>query len=154
MLAPNPPGRPIEFNQETIQRILAAVPKVIVPSQVAGLSGVPKQRLSEWLIKGERDINLGIESLYAQLADGFKLAQAEICAEIITKLQSCPKNYGALTWTLEKCFKEDFESKSEYVKQLEDYVLNVIKPMMTKGGLENGIPEAKEAGEETKEAQV
>lgn len=154
MLQANPPGRPLELNEAIIQRILEAVPKVIIPSQVAALSRVPKQTLSRWLINGKRDSNNGISSLFAQLWDSFTEEQAKVAAETITKLRKCPKNYGALTFILEKCFKDDFESKSDVQKQLEDYVYNVIKPLLSKGELRDGLQETKERASQTEAEEI
>lgn len=146
MLKPNPPGNPITLTTEIMERVLANVSKVVIQNQVAHLSKVPKSTLSDWLIRGTKDAEMGVDTIFAQLSDRFREEQAKVAAESITMLRKCPKNYGALTFILEKCFKDDFETKSESHKQLEDYVLNFIKPRMAKGDVADGISEAQEKG--------
>jgi hypothetical protein len=146
VLKPNPPGNPITLTKEIMERVLENVSKVIIQNQVAHLSKVPKSTLSDWLIRGTKDSEMGRDTIFAQLSDRFREEQAKVAAQTVTQLRGCPKNYGALTFLLEKCFKDDFEAKSESHKQLEDYVLNFIKPRMGKGDLADGISEAKEEG--------
>lgn len=134
----NGPGRPPDITEEIIERIIENVPKVVIQNQVAHLSKVPKSTMDDWLKRGIRDSENGINSLFAQFSERFKEAQAKVASECITFLRHCPKNYGALTFILERCFKDDFETKSDAQKQLEDYVDNVIKPLINKGEIIHG----------------
>lgn len=126
-------GRPITLTQEIIDRILVAVPKLLVPSQIAYNARILPQRLSEWLKWGLEDIDSGQNSIFAQLAENYYAVRSQAMLDKIEKLGACPKNYGALTWILEKCFKEEFEAKSEYVKMLEDVVFEKL-PKYLQGG--------------------
>lgn len=121
-----------------IRDIVAAVPRVLIMKHVASLCEVPYKTLNHWIRRGKKDIEEGKEgSIYAKLVTAYNKKRSEVLEEKLFELKQCPKNYGALTWTLEKCFREDFEGKSELHKQLEDIVFNYLKPIVDKSGFEN-----------------
>jgi hypothetical protein len=149
-LSPNPPWHHCVLNQQLIDRILDALPKVLVQEQVAHLCGIAPQRLSDWIKFGKRDMEANLkDSIFADFYQQYHEKKAEVLHKKLVHLASCPKNYGAITWILEKCYKEDFKTKSESQEQLEDYVFNVIKPLLEKGEHSNG--KEKERREETEE---
>jgi hypothetical protein len=90
-------------------------------------------------------------SIFADFYQQYHERKAEVLAAKLEKLDKCPKNYGALTWILERCFRDDFENKSESQKKLEDYVFNVIQPMIGKGVIPNVGEETEERRKETEE---
>ena len=137
-----------------IEKIIAAVPQVFIMRHVANLIKLNDKTLYCWMKRGDKDIQAGEEtSVYAKLYKSYQQALSEALREKLEILARCPKNYGAITWILEKCFKDDFETKSEAHKQLEDYVENVIKPMLGKGELANGGKETKEMDSQGHEEQ-
>lgn len=141
----NPPWHHTLLDQDVIDRILDAVPKVFVTNQVAHYCGIYPRRLYDWLSFGKRDIEAGlVNSIYADLYQQYHEVLADALHKKLKRLDVCPKNYGAITWVLERCFKDDFETKSEAHKQLEDYVFNVIEPMLRQQGVvPNAITAAK-----------
>lgn len=143
----SPIGRPSELTDEVKARLLQAVPLVIVPNQVAAYAKVPKSSLKNWLKRGESDLNEHIDSTYAQFWAEFKAIQAQVVREHIALLRTCPKNYGALTWILEKCFREDFGADSEEMRELRD-LFKLILPLLGKGEATNGSKEAQELHQE------
>ncbi len=150
MLDPNPIGHHTILTQSMIDNIIKAVPQVLIQNQVAGLVGIPRQYLSLWLKYGERDIQRGTEnSLFAQLYDRFYKSRAEVLRDKLLFLSTCPKNYGAITWIIEKCFREDFGAESEEMKQLKDLVFNQILPLIGKGVIPDGGRETKEVDSES-----
>src|SRR6188768_1859787 len=131
----NPPGRPPELTQEIIDRIIDAIPEVLTQNQIAYRAMILPQRLSDYLIMGNRDRLEGNQNtICAQLADKYYYTRSTILKEKLENLSQCPKNYGAITWILEHCFKDDFEIMSDAHKQLLDWVDNVIKPLLRKQG--------------------
>jgi hypothetical protein len=131
----NSPGRPTELTKEVHARLIEAVSHVIIPSQVAAYARVPRTTLLEWLQRGEKDSSAHIDSIYAQFSSDFIQAQSEIVKETIAFLRSCPKNYQALIWLLERCFRKDFGSDSEEIKEL---IRNIeIIANAKKGGLDH-----------------
>lgn len=150
LLQTNPPWHHTILDQKLIDRLLDAIPKVMVDRQVAHYCGIYPQRLSDWIKFGQRDMKAGKHnSLYADFYQQYFEKKAEVLAEKLSVLGSCPERYGAITWILEHCFKDDFETKSEAHKQLEDLVLNVIKPIMEKGGLDLVRQETEEMDSES-----
>lgn len=149
MLPVNRTGRPSDLTHEIIYRILSAIPEVLIKQQVAYRARILPQRLSEWLKWGAEDLDAGTDSIYAQLAEKYNLARSDALMGYLLKLGVCPKNYGALTWILEKCFKDEFEAKSEFQKQLEDYVFNKLPPLLDKGGQGDGGKELDQGRDQT-----
>jgi len=138
----NSPGRPSELTEEVKARVLAAVPEVIIQNQIALRARIPKQTLSTWLVRGKSDKNAGIDSIYAQFSDDFYYAQTEVVKQTLDFLRCCPKNYGSLTWILEKCFREDFGADSDEMRELRE-LFKMILPLIGKGDA-NGSKEGKE----------
>ncbi len=60
----------------------------------------------------------GNHTIYAQLTDDYYHALSDIVAESITDIRQCPKNYQALTWLLERCFRKDFGNDSELIGEI------------------------------------
>ncbi len=149
LLRPNPVGHHTTLTPQKIDEIIAAVPEVIVQNQVAHRAHVTKQSLSQWLEQGQNDIEKGRpDSLFAQLYDRFHKARSEIVKNTLATLLGCPKNFQALTWTLEKCFREDFGKDSEQIQKLLDLVFNQVIPLAQKGVLQNGSQKAQEVDTE------
>lgn len=118
-------GAPNKLTAILHQKIIDNVPLVLVPSQVAALSHISKHVLNEWLRKGEEDLKNGIESDYAILTTDFREAQALTLREKMQILSTCPKNYGAITWQLEKCFKEDFGIESALYSEVMGIIAEI-----------------------------
>lgn len=139
LLQTNPPWHHCILNQELIDRILDAIPKVMIQSQVAHMCGIPHQRLSDWIKFGKRDMHMEKKnSIFADFYQQYYEKRAEVLHEKLKKLELCPKNYGAITWILEKCYKEDFEGITEAQRELIDFVENKIKPLIMKGSENDG----------------
>lgn len=150
-MIPNPPGPQTRLDDKMIENILEAIPKVIVMKHVAQLNNMNESTLRTWLKRGEREIAEGREdTIYVKLIRAYNKRRSEVLQEKLNILAGCPRNYGAITWILEKCFKDDFEVMSESHKQLLDWVENVIKPLLGKGAPLNG-EETEERREETEE---
>jgi hypothetical protein len=125
------------LDEQLIKEIVDAVPKVLLMKHVAQLCDLPYTTLFTWIKRGRKDLEEGENgSIYAKLVLAYSKKQSEALAERLALLDGCPKNYGAITWKLEKCFKKDFGNKSEAHKQLEDFVFNYLKPIVDKGGME------------------
>jgi hypothetical protein len=127
MLPRNSEGHPTELNHDLIYKIIEAIPEVIVQNQVALRARIPRQRLSDWLKFGERDMLKGDHnSIFAQLADRYHYARTEVLKENIQIIKSCPKNYQAIIWLIERCFREDFGSDSQEIKELREMFKNIL----------------------------
>lgn len=134
LLQPNPPWHHTILDQKLIDRLIDALPRVMVDSQVAHYCGINPNRLYDWIKFGKRDMDAGIHnSIYADFYQQYFEAKARVLEKKLSHLSKCPKNYGAITWIIERAFRDDFETKSDAQKQLEDYVFNVIQPMIGKG---------------------
>lgn len=148
MLKPNPPGFHTTLTQQKIDDIIAAVPEVIIQNQVAHRAKVTPKQLDVWLDEGERDANLGKnDSIFAQLFHKYHYARTEVVKKNLDTLQCCPRNYQALTWTLEKCFRGDFGKDSDQIQKL----LELVGIVIAEKGLQNG--KAKEMDSESDQSE-
>lgn len=149
MLTPNLPGRPARLlDDETKQRILDAVPKVIVQNQVAAMARISKSNLSRWLSMGEADVENDIDSVYAQFWNEYRAAKAHVLYKSLLMIANRTPNYGALIWIIEKCFREDFGKESEEFRRIAE-MFKMIFPLIGKGELLNGSQETKEMDSES-----
>jgi hypothetical protein len=149
------PGHPTYLDDDLIAKILEAIPQVMIMKHVASILCIPYQTFHTWMTRGGSDIREGLhDSIFAKLHAAYYRKRSEVMREKLEVLSLCPKNYGAITWILEKCFKDDFEVMSESHKQLLDWVENYVKPLLAKGGFEHGVQETKEGRQETEEAEV
>jgi hypothetical protein len=128
----NKGGRLWDLTPKLIDHIVSNVPNVYFIKPVSVLSGVSQNNLSRWLIRGEKEFNNDEDTLCSQLWLRYNAAKYADSKEIVAELKGCPRNYGALTFLLERCFKEEFEQKSDTQKQLEDIVFNQLAPMLNK----------------------
>ena len=140
-------GRPTVLHEEIIEQLVLAVPYYLIPTQCAYSIGISQQNLSNWLKQGSMDVKEGISSLPGRLFVAFKKAQAKEVAQIIGMLRMCPKNYQALTWLLERCFREDFGGDSEELKELRELFKQIL-PMIGKGVSYGKEVDSKNAHEE------
>jgi sugar-specific transcriptional regulator TrmB len=128
----NGPGRPSELTEEIKARILEAVPEVLVQAQIAKRSKIPKQTLNTWLTRGISDKKEGIDSIYAQFSDDYNYALSQVVKEMLDYLKRPIKNYGSMTWVLERCFREDFGSEGPEIRELRDLFKQAFPDLMTK----------------------
>lgn len=140
----NGDGRPSDLTDEVKARVLSAIPEVIVQAQVANRARIPKSTLCTWLSRGKKEQQQGIDSIYSQFSNDYYSKLSDVLKEILDKLREGPKSYGAYTWLLERCFREDFGAESEDIKLLKALVYETILPIVGKG-----FPDGKEVKEES-----
>ena len=109
---------------------------------VARLSKIAYSTMHEWMQRGEKELESESEedeeSIYVKFYNAYQIALSEALAEKLAILSTCPKNYGAIVWILEHCYKQEFMSLPEDVQKILDWVNDHIKPMLAKGATVNG----------------
>lgn len=139
------PGHPTYLDEKLIEKIVDNVPRVFIMKHVAQLSDIPYQSLFHWMTRAKKEIKEGItDTIYVKLYLAYNKKRSEALQEKLDKLAECPKNYGAIVWILEHCYKEEFMTLPEDVQKILDMFTNVIKPMLEKGVSINGSEEIKE----------
>jgi len=118
MYAANPVGFHTTLTPEVHDRLVQAAREVIVPTQVAHRARIPKNTFHGWIKRGLVDMEEGNSTIYAQLANDYYHALSDVVAESIKDIRRCPKNYQALTWLLERCFRKDFGNDSELIVEI------------------------------------
>lgn len=119
-MAENLGGRPVVLTDELHAQIIFNIPYVIIPTQVAALSRISHQNLSNWLKWGAEQFKDGEDTIYSRLFADFKRKQAEVVSGLLEKIQLSPKCYQAYAWILEKCFRSDFGADSDEMKELRE----------------------------------
>lgn len=132
-------GRPSELTDEVYARLIEAVPLVMIQAQVAAYCKIPKSSLCTWLTRGEKDLENQIDSIYAQFSNDYHKARSQIIRHNLAFLSTCPKNFQAVTWIMEKCFREDFGKESDELRELRSLFIQIL-PQLTKGALNDGTP--------------
>jgi hypothetical protein len=130
-----PVGRPSKLTPELEAVVLDAVPKCLIPSQIAAYAMIHRSTLNDWLDRGNTDQELGVDSIYSQFSAKYHAARAEIVRKHLAYLASCPENSKPLLWILEKCFREDFGKESDELRELRAMFFKLL-PTLT--GVNNG----------------
>lgn len=151
MTISNPPGRPCELTEEVQVRIFTALPQVLIQRQVAFAAMIHPSTLNTWLTSGDKDQIEGVDSIYAQFSYKYHSLRAACLAEKLRFLSACPKNYGALTWTLEKCFREDCGPEAAEIRELREMFLKIL-PLLSKGVASNESEETNDKTQPQREA--
>ena len=111
-------GRPPELNSDLYQRLLDAVPKVIIQRHVAASCGVHEDVFARWLKRGTEEHREGINSIYAQFRMDYHDARTKVVREKLEIITNNPELRAGNSWILEKCFREDFGKESEEMREL------------------------------------
>lgn len=116
-------GRPIEpLSKEKEASFIYWVGEDLLLTNASRHIGITPKRLKNIMDRGEDDINqLQDESTeFAQFYIAVRKKQAEKISKLLHQIEMCPKNWQALAWKLEKCFREDFGQEAEMYKDLLD----------------------------------
>lgn len=135
-------GPVTKLDEALIEQIIVHVPRVFYLKHVARLSKIAYSTMHEWMQRGEKELESESEedeeSIYVKFYNAYQIALSEALAEKLAVLSTCPKNYGAIVWILEHCYKQEFMSLPEDVQKILDWVNDHIKPMLAKGATVNG----------------
>lgn len=146
------PGHPTYLDDALIETIILNIPRVFIMKHVAQLSDIPYKTLFHWMTRGKKEIEADSEeTIYTKLYRAYQKKRSEALADKLEELTKCPRNYGAIVWILEHCYKKEFMTLPEDVQKIIDWVNNHIKPMLEKGGSINGdqIKEMDSEGDQT-----
>lgn len=130
----SPVGRPTGLTDEIRERVLLAIPKVIVRRQVARLSRIHPDSLRYWLETGDKDISAGrFDTALAQFTLDYYETLARVVQIGLQYIAAGHKSYGAMTWILEKCFREDFGRESDEIRDILDKFATIYPLLVNKG---------------------
>jgi hypothetical protein len=117
------PGiRPTALTDAVVTRILYFVEQDILLNNAARCARIHSDTLERWLKIGEDDVINDRDTFLAQFYLQVKEKQGNKISIILQKIEDCTKNWQALAWKLEKCFREDFGiDANEFKYMLESY---------------------------------
>lgn len=117
-------GHPlVPLNEEQKANLLHWVHEDLLISNCARHIGITTGRLVRLLERGCEDLDAGRDSEYAQLYQSVRKKQAEKISKLLYQIELCHKNWQALAWKLEKCFREEFGAEApEFKELLEQYI--------------------------------
>jgi hypothetical protein len=111
----------VELREDQIPKIVEGFEFTFVLNRAAGWASVSRYHLKKWLHMGANDLDEGKhDTIYAQLFTQVGISLSNKAKEFLSKLQKCPRNAGALQWLLEKCFKNDYGTDSDEMKEMID----------------------------------
>ncbi len=111
-------GRPTKFTPEMQERILEGMKKVLVKRHAAAYAGIHHKTLYRYLEWGEEDLLNDLDTDYAKFCAAFKRTQADKIDELVDGIQSRKKNWQALAWLLERCFRQDYGQDAGIIQEL------------------------------------
>ena len=80
--------------------------------------GLHPNRISDWMEQGGKDVNDELDTPHARFYQSCRKNQAINASELLKRIDTCPKNWQALAWKLEKCLKEEFGNEAAEYKEL------------------------------------
>jgi transposase len=78
-----------------------------------------------WMEQGREDNSKELDTPYTKLFKSVSKSQSEKITKLLNKIEECPKNFNALCWILEKCFREEFSNDAEEYKYLVEKFLKL-----------------------------
>jgi hypothetical protein len=126
MFRKNPVGFHTSLTAEVYDRIIEAVPQLLIQTQVAAKARISQQNLSNWLRRGEKDFEAGENTIYAQLFVDYHEKRSETVQECIQTLRN-NGSFQAISWILEKGVKEDFGPDSGIVADIKEQHSEILK---------------------------
>jgi hypothetical protein len=134
-----PPNNPPYLDDAIIAQAVEAVPRVFVMKHVAQLCDIPYKTFYHWMTRGRKEVEGDLErTIYGKLYLAYHKKRSEALADKIKELSACPKNYGAIVWILEHCYKKEFMTLPEDVQKIIEWVNKDILPILEKGGSIDG----------------
>jgi DNA polymerase III delta prime subunit len=113
----------VKITQEAFDKVIKILEgdfeDAITHLQIARLSQVPQQRLSEWCRQGNQDITDGIDSLCAQLSVMIEQKRGEIVKHLVREILS-RNTFQGNSWILEKCFPKEFGNDSATLEEMKE----------------------------------
>ncbi len=123
-------GRPlVPFSEAERVNFLAYVGEDLLLSNAARHIGATPQRVQNLMNRGQADIEADLNTEFAQIYREVRKKQAEKISHLLYRIEQCPKNWQALAWKLEKCFREDFGTDVELYKELLDNYRKLLDDM-------------------------
>lgn len=117
--------RPEQLTDEVIVKILHHAYADLLLNNAARIARVHEQTLKGWMDRGKEDFLQKRVTFLAKFFTQVREKQATKISELLHKIESCTKNWQALAWKLEKCFREDFGLEAPEFKELLDLYLKL-----------------------------
>jgi hypothetical protein len=137
--------RPQQLTDEALAKILHHAYSDLLLNNAARIAKVHEQTLKSWMERGKEDLTNLRPTFLANFFTQVREKQATKISELLHKIENCAKNWQALAWKLEKCFREDFgadapefkELLDQYIKLRDDFIKLKNQLALTQGALKN-----------------
>ncbi len=121
-------GRPFcDPTLSDVENLLHWSGKDLLISNAARCARIHPYIVERWMKQGGEDVLEGNDTVCAQLFIDLRQKQGLKVSELLSKIDSCCKNWQAIAWRLEKCFAEDFGRESEIYKELLDQFKKLLQ---------------------------
>jgi hypothetical protein len=137
--------RPHQITDEVYAKILHHAYSDLILNNAARCARVHEDTLKRWMFIGKEDLQFNRVTFLASFYVQVREKQATKISELLQKIENCSKNWQALAWKLEKCFREDFgadapefkELLDQYIKLRDDFIKLKNQLALTQGALKN-----------------
>lgn len=133
-----PKSNPAYLDENIIKQVIEAVPRVFIMKHVSQLCDIPYKTFYHWMKRGKRELDANEDTIYTKLNLAYNRALSDALVALLSELRECPKNYGAIVWILEHCYKKEFMTLPDDVQKILDWVNKDVLPVLEKGGSING----------------
>lgn len=110
-------GRPTRLTEDFIEKFVAAVKAVLTYKRACEMCSLHKSSFYAYLDQAEKDKKDDIESIHTRFSDAVKKARSEKAQQYIKTIENREKNWQANAWLLERCFREDYGTDSDYLRE-------------------------------------
>lgn len=114
-------GRPPELTQDVVNRILSIVTPGMYAAQLARLARISLRTLDNWLLRGKKELDEGIQSIYVQFLLDFEEKKGKKIDELLERMERVD-NFQSNAWLLERLDNENLSDNRADVKKLVDIV--------------------------------
>jgi hypothetical protein len=114
-----------KITEELIAAIAQAVRRDMPNIEACALFRIGESTFYTWKTAGEKDIEAGIDSLYACFVKAIKAAESEAIEESLAMIRSASKegkNWQARAWILERCYRKRFAQNADQFEKIEKQI--------------------------------
>jgi len=119
-------GAKLTYDEKMLDKIIEAISECKGSlGQVADRCMIPRNTFYDWLKRGEKEREEGIDSELAQLSGKVKRVQSDVVVALLTEALKGKRNSKFIQWWLSICFRADFGQNGEEIQKLFESFLKL-----------------------------
>jgi hypothetical protein len=126
-----PAGRPLKFNPERAERIINDISHCVPYALAAFGNGIHEDTLYDWINRGKRDLQAGIDSEFAKFSETLNKVQINRVRTHLDKIaQNCDR-WQADAWLLERRWYKHFALSAKEI-EMDERMKKIEQNMVAK----------------------